>query len=226
MSGRGIARGYRGRPELTAQRFVELRRPDLVSHRRSGPILARRHAGVRRPRRSPDQDQRLSRRTRRGRGRAAAGAREWRSAVAALVPTPGGADVLAAAVCPEAPTTPRLTAERIREALAELVPAHMIPQPLSLVERIPFTDGGKIDRACGRRPARRGASPSSPATRRRSTGRRERSWKRRCATSSRDVLGVTRRGRRATTTSSPSVAIRCWRPRPSPASGSGWTRRA
>jgi len=34
----------------------------------------------------------------------------------------------------------------VREALAELLPAHMIPQHLSLVERIPCTLGGKIDR--------------------------------------------------------------------------------
>ncbi len=34
----------------------------------------------------------------------------------------------------------------IREAMAEFVPAHMIPRQVSLVEQIPFTVGGKIDR--------------------------------------------------------------------------------
>ena len=64
-------------------------------------------------------------------------------AVAALVTTAGGADVLAATLRVD---DPRLTVELIREAMAERVPAHMIPQHLSLVEHIPFTLAGKIDR--------------------------------------------------------------------------------
>jgi mycobactin phenyloxazoline synthetase len=59
------------------------------------------------------------------------------------VTTAGGADVLAAILRVD---DPRLTVERVREAMAERVPAHMIPQHLSLVEHIPFTLNGKIDR--------------------------------------------------------------------------------
>jgi mycobactin phenyloxazoline synthetase len=39
-----------------------------------------------------------------------------------------------------------LTEAQIRDALAELVPPHMIPRHLGLVEAIPFTVGGKTDR--------------------------------------------------------------------------------
>jgi mycobactin phenyloxazoline synthetase len=60
-----------------------------------------------------------------------------------LVTTAGGADVLAATLRAD---DPRLSVELIREAMAERVPAHMIPQHLSLVEYIPFTLAGKIDR--------------------------------------------------------------------------------
>ncbi len=102
MSGRGIARGYRGRPDLTAERFVVARWPDLVPHRRSGPLLAGRHAGVRRPRRSPDQAQRVPRRARGDRGRAATGA-GCAHGGGRLATGSGGSDVLAAAGLPVMP---------------------------------------------------------------------------------------------------------------------------
>jgi len=60
-----------------------------------------------------------------------------------LARTPAGADVLAAAVRTD---NTQLTAAGVREAMAEFVPSYMIPQHLSLVEQIPFTVGGKIDR--------------------------------------------------------------------------------
>ena len=60
-----------------------------------------------------------------------------------MVATPGGADILAAVVQVD---DAQLTAEGVRQAMTELVPAHMIPRHVSLVEQIPFTVGGKIDR--------------------------------------------------------------------------------
>ncbi len=71
VGGRGVARGYSARPDLTAERFVHhdgqtwYRTGDLVRYR-----PGRRHR-VRRPRRPSDQDQRLPGRTRRGGIRAA-----------------------------------------------------------------------------------------------------------------------------------------------------------
>ena len=65
-------------------------------------------------------------------------------AVAASVTTTGGAEVLAAAIHAD---DPQLTdRRRVRAAMVDLVPAHMIPQHLSLVDQVPFTLAGKIDR--------------------------------------------------------------------------------
>ncbi|OBA74472.1 non-ribosomal peptide synthetase [Mycobacterium sp. 1554424.7] len=142
VSGRGIARGYRGRPELTAERFVVhdgrtwYRTGDLARYWPDGTL----EFVGRADHRIKVSGYRVEL------GEIEAALRRVpgvRAAVAALVPGSGGPDVLAAAVRLD---DAALTAQRIREHLADLVPAHMIPQHLSLTERIPFTDGGKIDR--------------------------------------------------------------------------------
>ena len=142
ISGRGIARGYRGRPELTAQRFVLhdgriwYRTGDLARYRPDGML---------------EFVGRADHRIKISGYRVELGEIEVamrrvpgvRAAVAALAPGSGGTDVLAAAVDLD---DDGVTAQRIREHLADLVPAQMIPRHISVVERIPFTDGGKIDR--------------------------------------------------------------------------------
>ncbi|OBI52294.1 non-ribosomal peptide synthetase [Mycobacterium sp. E787] len=142
VSGRGIARGYRGRPELTAQRFVThegriwYRTGDLVRYWPDGNL---------------EFVGRVDHRIKVSGYRVELGEIEAalrrvpgvRAAVAALVPAPGGAQVLAAQVCLDGPAVP---ARRIRDYLADLVPAQMIPAHVSTVERIAFTDGGKLDR--------------------------------------------------------------------------------
>jgi mycobactin phenyloxazoline synthetase len=142
VSGRGIARGYRGRPDLTAERFVVhdgrtwYRTGDLVRYRPDGTIEFVGRA---------DHRVKLSG-YRVELGEVDAALRQVPGvaiAVAAVVPTPGGTDILAAAVRTD---DIRLTGEDVREAMAELVPAHMIPRHVSLLQHIPFTLGGKIDR--------------------------------------------------------------------------------
>jgi mycobactin phenyloxazoline synthetase len=142
VSGRGIARGYRGRPDLTAQRFVVhdgrtwYRTGDLAKYWPDGTLEFVGRA---------DHRVKLSG-YRVELGEVEAALRRIPGvaiAVAAVVATSGGADILAAAVRAE---DTRLTAEGVREALAELVPAHMIPRHISLLDHIPFTLGGKIDR--------------------------------------------------------------------------------
>ena len=76
VGGVGMARGYLGRPELTAQSFLSdpfASRIAYVPHRRSGLLADGRHPEIHRARRSPGQDSRLSHRTR------AKSKRHWRS---------------------------------------------------------------------------------------------------------------------------------------------------
>ncbi|OCB40973.1 non-ribosomal peptide synthetase [Mycobacterium malmoense] len=144
VSGRGIARGYRGRPDLTADRFVEhagrrwYRTGDLARYWPDGTLEFVGRA---------DHRVKISG-YRVELGEVEAAMRRLPGvaiAVAALLPGSGAADVLAAAVCPES-SGAGVTAERVRELMAEIVPAHMIPRHVALMRRIPFTDAGKIDR--------------------------------------------------------------------------------
>lgn len=142
VSGRGIARGYRGRPDLTAERFVGhngrtwYRTGDLV---RCWPDGTLEFVG------------RADHRVKISGYRVELGEVETalrrvpgvRTAVAALIVGSGESDMLAAQVCTDEMS---LTAEQIRQRLGNLVPEHMIPRHIMLVERIGFTTAGKLDR--------------------------------------------------------------------------------
>jgi mycobactin phenyloxazoline synthetase len=156
VSGRGIARGYRGRPDLTAERFVErdgrtwYRTGDLVRYWPDGTL---------------EFVGRADHRVKISGYRVELGEVETalrrvpgvRTAVAALIAVSGESDVLAAQVCAGDAT---LTAEGIRKFLADLVPAHMIPRHITVVERIGFTDAGKLDRRAAARELQSAVSQS------------------------------------------------------------------
>ena len=142
VAGRGVARGYRGRPDLTAERFVEY---DGRTWYRTGDLARYWPDGVLEFVGRGDHRVKISG-YRVEIGEVEVALRQIPGvaiAVAALVTTTGGADVLAATLRAD---DPQLTVELIRERMAERVPAHMIPQHLSLVEQMPFTLAGKIDR--------------------------------------------------------------------------------
>jgi mycobactin phenyloxazoline synthetase len=142
ISGRGIARGYRGRPDLTAERFVEhegqtwYRTGDLARYWPDGTL---------------EFVGRADHRVKVSGYRVEIGEVEVAlrripgvaSAVAALVTTTGDTEVLAAAIHAD---DPHLTIEGVRTGMADLVPAHMVPRHLSLVDHVPYTLAGKIDR--------------------------------------------------------------------------------
>lgn len=147
FTGRGIARGYRGRPDLTAEKFVEY---DGRTWYRTGDLARYRPDGTLEFIGRTDHRVKLSGyRIELGEVEAALTRLPGvAAAVAAVVAPPGGAerhtgDVLGALVRLD---DPALDPDAIASALADLVPAHMIPQLIVSCDRIPYTIGGKIDR--------------------------------------------------------------------------------
>jgi mycobactin phenyloxazoline synthetase len=142
ISGRGIARGYRGRPDLTAERFVE---HDGRTWYRTGDLARYWPDGV------LEFVGRADHRVKISGYRVEIGEVEVAlrripgvaTAVAAVLTAAGGGEVLAAAIHTG---DLQLTTDTVRAAMADLVPGHMIPQYLSLVDRVPYTLAGKIDR--------------------------------------------------------------------------------
>lgn len=145
FSGRGIARGYRGREDLTAEKFVEhdgrtwYRTGDLARYWPDGTL---------------EFVGRIDHRVKISGYRIELGEVEAAlervpgvdAAVASVVP--GERDALAALVRSE---DPALDAQTVAAALTDLVPAHMIPKVIVVAGAIPFTVSGKIDRKAAAR---------------------------------------------------------------------------
>lgn len=148
IGGPGVARGYSGRPSLTADRFI----PDRFS-RDSGDRLYRSgDLG----RFGPDGnlvflgrlDQQIKLRGFRIEpGEIEAALRRHPAVEEAIVcPLPSAlrSERLAAYLLPSAGSQPE--AAGLREYLKEWLPAYMIPATLTLVDAFPLTENGKIDR--------------------------------------------------------------------------------
>lgn len=143
VGGRGIARGYSAgpgvRPDLTAERFVE---HDGTTWYRTGDLVRYRTGGVLEFVGRADHRIKISGyRVELGDVEAALRGLEAVESAVATVVSAGGRDVLAALVATDA--DPR----DIAAALADIVPPHMIPQIILPAPAVPFTVGGKIDRA-------------------------------------------------------------------------------
>lgn len=144
VGGRGVAAGYRRRPELTAEKFVEqggvrwYRTGDLARYLPDGTLEFVGRA---------DHRVKISGyRVELGEVEGALNRLPFvDGAVAAVVPAAGDAtrEQLTALV---RVTDPQATPQRLTAAVAGLVPPHMVPDVLEIVETIPFTVGGKIDR--------------------------------------------------------------------------------
>lgn len=144
VAGRGIANGYRGRPDLTAQRFVE---HDQMTWYRTGDLV----------RYLPDGSLEFI-------GRAdhrvkISGYRVELGEVEAALNRIAGVDGAVAAVLPAAGartgvrlgalvglSDPMQTPDRLSTQLAGLVPPHMVPDVIVTVEKMPYTVAGKTDR--------------------------------------------------------------------------------
>jgi amino acid adenylation domain-containing protein/non-ribosomal peptide synthase protein (TIGR01720 family) len=167
LGGTGVARGYLGRPDLTAERFV----PDGLSGApgerlyRSGDLVrlladgSLEFAG-----RIDGQVKVRGFRVELGEVEAVLashpGLRE-----AAVAVRPGG-DALLAALVPADPASPP-DLEALRSFLAGRLPAYMVPTAWAVLDALPLTPNGKLDRrALGRLEIAReahGTPPSTPA---------------------------------------------------------------
>jgi hypothetical protein len=172
LGGRGLARGYLGRPELTARAFVPdpvsgepgarlYRTGDLVRFRPDGQLeflgRADRQVKVRGFRIEPGEiEVQIAEYP---------GVRE-----AVVVPYEAGPRDLrlaayAAAPGPDAPSAPEL-----RAFLRARLPEHMVPSSFTFLPALPLTPGGKIDRRAlpppsaegGAAPAGGTAAPATP----------------------------------------------------------------
>ena len=203
VGGDGLARGYLGRPELTAERFV----PDPFGAPggrlyRTGDLGGWRPDGDRvpRPPRPPGQDPRLPHRA-----RARSRRRCWRCPESArrswcVRADAAGEQRLVAYVAGGRRRPTRLRRVRLRERL----PDYMVPAAFVVLAALPLTPNGKVDRKALPAPERQGSAESYVAPRdagrggpRRHLGRGARP----------------RTGRASTTTSSIWAATRCWRRR-------------
>jgi len=146
LGGMGVAQGYWQRPELTAQRFIKDRfvsRPGARLYR-TGDIVERREDGNllfigRRDRQVKLNGYRIELAE-------VEAALERHPAVscAAVVVTEGESRHLLAFV--EAAAGGRLEVEEVARFLVTQLPSHMKPEHIELLERLPVTSVGKLDR--------------------------------------------------------------------------------
>jgi mycobactin phenyloxazoline synthetase len=146
VGGSGLARGYRGDPERTVDRFVEhggrrwYRTGDLVRFRPEGLLefLGRR------------DDQVKIRGYRIEPGEVEAALRAVPGVRAAVVEVVGGATrTLAAAVTTDPGAD--VSVEGLRSAASEFLPPYMVPRTVVILDAMPLTGNGKVDRRAVRR---------------------------------------------------------------------------
>ncbi|MDH2387919.1 non-ribosomal peptide synthetase [Streptomyces sp. HNM0663] len=146
ITGVQLARGYLGRPELTADRFVFL--PDGRRAYRTGDLAVRRPDGLLEYRGRIDSQVKIrGHRVEPGEVEAALAALPG-IAQAAVVARPRpdtGALALCAFVVP-APGTGRVDGTAVRTELELSLPPHLVPSAVREIPALPETAGGKTDR--------------------------------------------------------------------------------
>jgi len=149
VGGVGVARGYLGRPALTAERFV----PDPFDASRGARLY---RTGDRARQRPDGRFEFLGRldhqvkvrglRIELGEVEAALRAEPSVREAVAMVREGGAGSLLAAWVTPrERPPSESLAAD-LRASLAERLPAFLVPTAVGVLERLPLSPNGKVDR--------------------------------------------------------------------------------
>ncbi|MFB7479976.1 amino acid adenylation domain-containing protein [Streptomyces anulatus] len=167
LGGAGLARGYLGRAALTAERFVaDPYGPAGSRLYRTGDVVRRRPDGrIDFVGRTDDQVKIRGFRIELGEVEAALTALDGvvSAAVAVREDLPGGRRLVGYAVGGGGPA---LDPEALRTALAAVLPGPMVPYTVVVLDALPVTGSGKLDRAALPAPARRSPQdadrPSDP----------------------------------------------------------------
>ncbi|MFD8406063.1 amino acid adenylation domain-containing protein [Streptomyces anulatus] len=140
LGGAGLAHGYYGQPELTAERFPVHTWPDGTTERlyRTGDLVRRRHDGaIEYLGREDGQVKIRGMRVELG---------EVEAVVAQVPGTKGAAVVLAGERLLAYLVEPVEDLERVRRHVAGQLPRHMVPSAWVPVSELPLTSSGKLDR--------------------------------------------------------------------------------
>ncbi|WP_179506329.1 MULTISPECIES: non-ribosomal peptide synthetase [unclassified Sphingomonas] len=144
IGGTGVARGYLGRPDLTAEKFIHhprhgrlYRTGDLVHRDETGNLFY--HGRI------DAQVKIRGYRVELGEIEAQLAALAGVRAAGATIQDRGGVPELVAYVVPTDPAAPPL-GEALRQALAASLPGYMVPRQVGLIAALPTTVGGKLDR--------------------------------------------------------------------------------
>ncbi len=169
IGGAGVARGYHGRPGLTADRF----RPDPWGSRdaggdrlyRTGDLVRHRSDGTLDFRGRTDQQLKI-RGFRIEPGEVEAGLRALDDVVEAVVEARGAAEHrrLVAWVVPRSPEPDAPEHNGWATALRQHLPAYMVPSVWMRLDALPLTANGKLDRRALPAPPIAGASGAAPRT--------------------------------------------------------------
>ena len=173
IGGAGLARGYRGRPELTAERFIAdhfdrhpgsrlYRTGDLVRYRADGTVE---YLG-----RLDHQVKLRGFRIELGEIESRLAEQPSVSAAAATVHTSAAGEPALSAYVVGSGAPVDLDA--LRRALAESLPSYMLPSSLIALDALPLTPNGKVDRNALPKPEQSSATAQAATTSRR--GRRRR----------------------------------------------------
>ncbi len=145
LSGAGLARGYRNRPELTAEKFPThprfgriYRTGDLVHRDQNGNL----HYHGRIDSQVKLRGYRIELEAIETRLADCAGVRE----AAVRVQGEAGQELLVAFIVPESDSNPP-NFDNLKESLCAALPKYMVPSRFALIKELPTTVGGKLNRA-------------------------------------------------------------------------------